>query len=394
MKRQGKRQVYIIGSKGIPANYGGFETFVEKLTQYQASRDIHYNVFCLYENSQKAHILGEYFSHNQATCINIAVPPLGAAKAVYYDLKALALGIQLAQEKQDEQPIFYVLTCRIGPFIGFFKRKIAKLGGKLYVNPDGHEWLRAKWSYPVKRYWKLSERLMIKQGDLIICDSKNIEAYIQKKYAVYHPQTEYIAYGTETATSALSYTDELVNEWFQKQKISENDYYLVVGRFVPENNYRAIIQAFMKSATKKKLVLVTNVEENAFFKELKAETSFHLDSRICFVGTVYDQELLKYIRENAFAYIHGHEVGGTNPSLLEALAMTKLNLLLGVPFNREVAENGALYWNKDNLTAQIAVAESMDQEAISKLHAASTLRIQEQYTWPKIVDQYETLLME
>lgn len=389
-----KRQVYIIGSKGIPANYGGFETFVEKLTQYQASQEIHYNVFCLYENSQKAHIPGEYFSHNQATCINIAVPSIGPAKAVYYDFKALAYGIRLAEEHHDKHPIFYVLTCRIGPFIGFFKRKIEKLGGKLYINPDGHEWLRAKWSYPVKRYWKLSERLMIKHGDLIICDSKKIESYIKERYARYHPKTEYIAYGTETATSTLSYTDAQVNEWFQKQKISENDYYLVVGRFVPENNYRAIIQAFMKSTTKKKLMLVTNVAENAFFKELKAETQFHLDSRIRFVGTVYDQELLKYIRENAFAYIHGHEVGGTNPSLLEALAMTKLNLLLGVPFNREVAENGALYWEKDNLAVQIAVAEGLDQATIGQLHAASALRIQEQYTWPKIVNQYETLLTE
>ena len=93
-------------------------------------------------------------------------------------------------------------------------------------------------------------------------------------------------------------------------------------------------------------VLITNVEENKFYDKLRQETGFDKDPRVKFVGTVYDQELLKYIRENAFAYFHGHEVGGTNPSLLEALESTKLNLLLDVGFNREVGEDGALYWKK------------------------------------------------
>ncbi|OUZ23678.1 hypothetical protein A5867_001363 [Enterococcus sp. 6D12_DIV0197] len=106
---------------------------------------------------------------------------------------------------------------------------------------------------------------------------------------------------------------------------------------------RQMIKEFMKSDSKKDFVLVTNVEENKFFEKLKSKTDFEKDGRIKFVGTVYDQELLKYIRENAFAYFHGHEVGGTNPSLLEALVSTKLNLLLNVSFNREVGKDGAIY---------------------------------------------------
>ena len=109
-----------------------------------------------------------------------------------------------------------------------------------------------------------------------------------------------------------------------------------------------MIKEFMKSNTKKDFVIITNYEKNKFYQQLNVSTNFQKDKRIKFVGTVYDQELLTKIRENAYGYIHGHEVGGTNPSLLEALATTKLNLLLGVGFNKEVAETAGIYWTKGN----------------------------------------------
>ena len=133
----------------------------------------------------------------------------------------------------------------------------------------------------------------------------------------------------------------------------------------------------------------TNVEENKFYDKLRQETGFDKDPRVKFVGTVYDQELLKYIRENAFAYFHGHEVGGTNPSLLEALESTKLNLLLDVGFNREVGEDGAFYWKKDQLASVIDQAEQLDEQAIEDLNQKSSKRIAEAFTWEKIVTDYE-----
>lgn len=385
-----KQHVYIIGSKGIPAKYGGFETFVEKLTEYKKDNEIQYHVACmnngdnLYGNGQK------HFEHNQADCFNIDVPNIGPAKAIYYDLKALAYSIKLAKENNDSKPIFYVLACRIGPFINYYKKKIHKLGGKLYVNPDGHEWLRAKWSYPVRKYWKYSERLMVKHADLLICDSLNIETYIKGEYKKYQPNTTYIAYGTDLEKSNLTSISPTVKEWFSKNKVQENNYYLVVGRFVSENNYETMIREFMNSDTTKEFILVTNVEANKFYNKLKKETGFAHDHRIKFVGTVYDQELLKYIRENAFAYLHGHEVGGTNPSLLEALASTQLNLLLNVGFNREVAENGALYWSKEpnNLTDLLnRVSANTEKESVNGNELSSRLR--SIYSWKKIIDDYE-----
>ena len=131
------------------------------------------------------------------------------------------------------------------------------------------------------------------------------------------------------------------------------------------------------------------MEQNKFYDQLLKETGFDKDPRVKFVGTVYDQELLKYIRENAFAYFHGHEVGGTNPSLLEALASTKLNLLLDVGFNREVGEDGAIYWKKDELAHVIEEVERFDEGAISELDEKSSQRIADAFTWGKIVSDYE-----
>lgn len=150
-----------------------------------------------------------------------------------------------------------------------------------------------------------------------------------------------------------------------------------------------MIRGFMRSYSKKDLVLITNVEQNKFYEKLRQETGFDKDSRIKFVGTVYDQELLKYIREHAFAYLHGHEVGGTNPSLLEALSSTKLNLLLDVGFNREVGADGAIYWDKEQLAQIIEEIELLDEKAISELDKKSSERIAAAFTWQKIVADYE-----
>lgn len=386
-----KQSVYIIGSKGIPAKYGGFETFVEKLTEYQKDSNIQYYVACMRENSAKSGITNDQFEHNGAICFNIDVPNIGPARAIAYDIAAVNKAIEIAKKNKDEAPIFYILACRIGPFISGLKKKIRSIGGRLLVNPDGHEWLRAKWSLPVRKYWKFSEQLMVKHADLLVCDSKNIEKYIREDYKQYQPKTTYIAYGTDTTPSSLKSEDAKVRNWYREKGVSENGYYLVVGRFVPENNYGSMIREFMKSNSKKDFVLITNVEQNNFYDQLLKDTGFDKDPRVKFVGTVYDQELLKYIRENAFAYFHGHEVGGTNPSLLEALASTKLNLLLDVGFNREVGEDGAIYWRKDNLQHIIKISEELSQEEIEKMNKLSTKQVKERFSWEFIVDEYETL---
>ncbi|PGB11181.1 beta 1-4 rhamnosyltransferase Cps2T [Bacillus toyonensis] len=383
------KHVFIIGSKGIPAKYGGFETFVEYLTARKQGEDIQYHVSCLANDNDE-------FKHNNARCFNIKTPEIGSAKAVAYDILSLKECIRYIKRNNLTNCIVYVLACRIGPFFSFYKSKLEKMGVKVFVNPDGHEWKRSKWSPAIRTYWKISEKLMVKNADLLVCDSKGIESYIKTDYKKYSPKTTFIAYGADVTSSSLEDDDVTLNEWYKKHDISANEYYLVVGRFVPENNYELMVREFMKSDSKKDFVIISNVEQNQFYQDLLAKTNFDKDPRVKFVGTVYDQELLKKVRENAFAYFHGHEVGGTNPSLLEALASTKLNMLLDVVFNREVGEEGAVYFSKESgsLANLIHDVERYSQEQIDELGSKAKDRIIHEYSWEKIVSDYESLFLK
>ena len=378
------QHVFIVGSKGIPGNYGGYETFVDRLTEYhQNNPNLKYHVACKAKDTKT-------FEYHNADCFDVKVPSIGPAQAIYYDVAALNQCVRYIKRHNIQHPIVYILACRIGPFAAHFQRVIHKLGGKLYINPDGHEWMRAKWSAPVRKYWKISEQLMTKHCDLLICDSKNIEKYIHDEYGKYNPKTTFIAYGAETRKSKLADDDPKLIAWYKEKGLSPKSYYLVVGRFVPENNYETMIREFMKSHSKRDFALITNVSDK-FLEELKEKTHFDQDPRIKFVGTVYDKELLMKIRENAYGYFHGHEVGGTNPSLLEALGSTDLNLLLDVGFNREVAEDSALYWTKQsgNLASLVDWADGMNADEISELGKKASLRIVEAYSWQHIADEYE-----
>lgn len=380
-----EKNVFLIGSNGIPAKYGGFETFVENLTANKINQNIKYHVACIGNDNSE-------FEYNNSRCFNIKVPNIGAAKAEYYDLAALERTIKYIKKNNIKNATVYILGTGVGLFIGIYKRRFKKLGAKVYVNPDGCEWKRAKWNAILKKFFKVCEGKMAKHADLLICDSVNIEKYIKEEYKKYNPKTTFIAYGSNLEKTKNEDTKKLEN-WYNEKEISKNDYYLIVGRFVPENNYETMIKEFIKSKTNKKLVIITNVEKNKFYEELKEKTKFDNDERIKFVGTVYDTPLLKQIRENAYGYIHGHEVGGTNPSLLEALATTKLNLLLDVGFNKEVAKQGAMYWNKEegNLSDLINSLENISEEEKEKYGTIAKRRIEEEYNWNKIVTKYEKI---
>ena len=382
------QHIFIVGAKNCGA-YGGYETFLDKLTEYhQFNQNIKYHIAWKGTESKE-------FEYHNAHCFQIKVPDIGPAQAIYYDVTALKYCLKYIRNNKIKNPIVYILACRIGPFAKHFRKSIHKLGGKMIVNPDGHEWMRAKWSAPVKKYWKYSERLMVKNCDLLVCDSKNIEIYINKSYTKYNPNTTFIAYGAETRKSTLSDDDKTLLDWYSKNKLKPKSYYLVVGRFVPENNYETIIKEFMKSKSERDFVLITNVSAK-FFAELRAKTRFDRDKRIKFVGTVYEPELLKKIRENAYGYFHGHEVGGTNPSLLEAMSSTDINMLLDVGFNREVAEECALYWTKDSdsLASLIDRTDTLNNSEIAELSQKAKQRINDKYSWSFISEKYEELFLQ
>lgn len=384
------KDVFIVGSKGIPANYGGFETFVDNLVTRQVNPKIKYHVSCMtFDKSVKQ------YDYNGAECQEIYVPNIGGSKAILYDLRSLDWALDTIKERNLTDGIVYILACRIGLFLHKYIKKFHNHGFKVWVNPDGHEWKRAKWSVPVRKYWKVSEKLMVKNADFLICDSKSIEEYIHEDYRKYNPQTTFIAYGADITPSILKKDDKKVVDWFNKHDVKLNEYFLIVGRFVPENNYETMIKEFMKSKVNKDLVIITNVEKNAFYNSLKEETHFENDKRIKFVGTVYDAELLKFIRENALGYLHGHSVGGINPSLLEALGSTKINLLYNVGFNKEVGEDSSLYWSLEDgsLANKLNEVEEISTEKEENFGKLAKQQIIDNYSWEKIVNDYEEQFM-
>lgn len=398
------KHIFLVGAKSL-GSYGGYETFINKLTEYhQNDERIQYHIVCKANGdgsmdpykTEGVEIISETeFWYHNAQCLRIRVPEkLGSAQAIYYDIKALQLCCEIIKRDRIKNPVVYIMACRIGPFIRAFYSKIHKLGGAVYLNPDGHEWKRDKWSFPVKKYWKISERLMVKYSDLVICDSITIKNYIHQCYdgrgiQGRNPKTTFIAYGAETRKSQLADNDIKFTEWLKTNELAINQYYLVVGRFVPENNYETMIREFMISNTKKDFAIITNANDK-FLDELDEKLDFRLDQRIKFVGTVYDQELLMKIRENAYGYLHGHEVGGTNPSLLEAMGSTNLNLLLDVGFNREVAQDTAVYWSKNagNLAGLIDKSDKLSFEKIEKYGKKARQRIKDAYSWQLICDRY------
>lgn len=381
------KHIFIIGSRGLPAKYGGFETFVEELISHQVSDQLRYHVSCLSDASHHEH--SEY---KGVDCFTICPPKLGPARVIAYDMMAIQYALHIIKKEAIEKPIFYVLGNTIGAFIAPFARRIHRIGGQLFVNPDGLEWKRTKWSKPVQTYLKHSEKMMTKHADLVISDNEGIESYIQNAYP--WAKTTFIAYGTDLSPTKLTVDTPQVRNFFSKWKIQEKGYYLIIGRFVPENNYETIIREFMQSETKRDLVIVCNHEGSAYFEKLRQTTGFDKDERIKFVGTVYDKELLKYLRQETRAYLHGHEVGGTNPSLLEALAQTNENLILDVDFNRKVALDAVRYWTKTsgNLTNLINTVDKTEEGF--DLGRKAKAHMQANYTWEEIVRQYEDLFLK
>ncbi len=401
------RQVFIIGAKCI-GQYGGYETFLDKLTEvHENERSLQYYIVTKANGdgamdetklsgvssvkNDKNGVVCSFKYHN-ANVVKLHVPEIGSAQAIIYDVKAFKWCLYYIEKHEIQDAIIYVLACRIGPFFGGLVKKAHKLGTKVFVNPDGHEWMRAKWAAPIRKYWKESERLMVKHADLLICDSLNIEKYIKSEYEKYNPKTTYIAYGADIRPSTLADNDWKFTNWLSEHKLRAGHYYMCCGRFVPENSFEIMIREFMRSNSKRDFAIITT-NNTALLSELEDKLHWNKDPRIKFVGTVYDSELLKKIRENAYGNFHGHTVGGTNPSLLEAMGATDLNLLIDVGFNREVAEEAALYWGAEagSLSSLINKADAMDSKKRSEYGRKAKERIKNAFSWECIGDDYKRL---
>lgn len=402
LESPGRQQhIFIIGAKSV-GQYGGFESFLaELIPQHRGCGGFRYYVTvkangygCMDESALSGveRLSENVFVWQGARIAKLRVPQIGPAQAVSLDLKGLSFCLRYCETHGITHPVFYLLACRVGPFLGSCVRRIRRLQGTLCVNPDGHEYLRGKWPPPVRAYWRLSERLTVRAADLMVCDSRRIGEYIRDTYRKYSPETVFIPYGTSLAPSPLPDDAPAFTAWLRENGLTAGDYYMSCSRLVPENSYETMLREFMKSSTPRPLVLITT-RDRAYLDVLRKRTGFDSDPRIRFVPPVYDRDLLRKIRENAFANLHGHTVGGTNPTLLEALAATEVNLLIDVPFNREAAQEGAMYWTDEpgSLSSLIGRTDGLTKDERRRLSRKAMDRILTDYTWEKVGAQYERL---
>ena len=379
------KNIIIIGSRGYNFNYGGWETFVTELVNND-SKNKYYVPYLTHDKSKDKKI-----SHiDNLEQVEIYNKKQGFATMFSFTIKSINYYTDYIKNNNMKNVIMIILGCKIGPIMPKYYKKLNNLGVKIIMNPDGLEWKRDKWNKIIKKCFKISEKYHVKYADQVVCDSKAIKEYIDSEYNVSN-KTSFIAYGT--------YPDKKISDiskckkFFKDNNINSNDYYLYVGRFVPENNIETIISEYMDSNSTKKLYLVTNYEENDFYNHLKEVTRFDKDERIVFLGPQYDKDILTYLRLNAYRYIHGHSAGGTNPSLLEALATTKLNILFDVPYNKEVGNKSCYYFSKvkSSLSRTINICDELSKKDIDKLGNECMDIIKNNYTWDIIVDQYNKL---
>ena len=383
-----KKNIIIIGARGYKYNYGGWETFVTNLVGNTNDESIKYYVPNLTHEKEKDKKIDKI---DNVICPNVYTPKQGFVTMFTFTIKSINYFSKYIEQNPLENTVMVILGCKVGPLFPFWIPKLHKMGVKVIINPDGLEWKREKWAWWIKKCFKISERYSIKYSDYCVCDSKSILEYVNNKYQKYQTPSTFIAYGAYENTKA--YKTKMVKELWKKYQISSKNYYLIVGRFIPENNYETMIKEFMKSKTKKDLVIICNLEKNKFYQQLKENTNFDKDKRIKFIGSVYEQESLLYFRQHAYAYIHGHSAGGTNPSLLEALANTNVNILYDVSYNKEVGENSCFYFTKEenNLKKVINTTEKLTEKEQKEYGALAKERIHKDYTWDLVVKKYSKL---
>lgn len=386
-----QKNIIIIGARGYKFNYGGWETFVTNLVKNTKDKTVKYyipNLTHEKDKDQKVAIVDE------VTCPYIYVPKQGFVTMFTFTIKAINYFIKYIRENHLENTVLVILGCKVGPLFPFWIPKLHKLKTKVIINPDGLEWKREKWAWWIKQCFKISERYSIKYSDYCVCDSNSILEYVKEKYPKYNTPATFIAYGAYENQKVNK--NSTVKELWQKYNISSKNYYLIVGRFIPENNYETMIKEFMKSKTKKDLVIICNLEKNKFYESLQETTNFESDSRIKFIGSVYDQESLLYFRQHAYAYLHGHSAGGTNPSLLEALANTNVNILYDVSYNKEVGKESCFYFSKkeNDLKKIITKVDKLTEKEQKQYGELAKKRIHESYTWDTITQKYLDLFDE
>ena len=353
------KKVAIIGTVGVPASYGGFETLVENIIVDSASEDIEYTVFCSSKSYQ------EQMSTYKGARLKYVGLKANGAQSTLYDIVSMLR----TSNKYDVALVLGVSGCIFLPIFRLWFRN------HLIVNIDGLEHRRGKWGKFAKWFLRKSEAVAVKYADVVVADNKGIQDYVTETY---HKDSALIAYGGD-------HVEREVSEIVQKKVLSDygvssDDFAISVCRIEPENNCHIILDAFSK--TNKKLIYIGNWERSEYGRELKEKYSKYPNINIH--KPEYDLDTLYVLRSHAAMYIHGHSAGGTNPSLVEAMFFGKPIVAFDCIYNRATTYEQAYYFKNSEELQKLICQEKLDGASMRKI-------AEEEYKWKRIASQYEAL---
>jgi glycosyltransferase involved in cell wall biosynthesis len=361
MKQLIKKKVAIVGTAGLPANYGGFETLVNYLTK-EKGRDFNFTVYC-----QKTPTAFRLKTFNGSRLKYLPFRANGA-QSIIYDITSIIL----SWFSYDTLLILGTPGCIIIPFLKLFKKT------ETIVNFGGLEWDRDKWSIIVRKYLKFTEKVAINHATKIVADNQHFCDYIKNEY---NKESILIEYGGDHVSSVM-----IEPYLISKYPYLKLEYDVSVSRAQPDNYLHLLMEAYRK-IPERNLVLISNYDKFEYGRELKRRYSGF--PNLFLQDAVYELKELDAIRSNATIYLHSHSACGTAPSLVEAMHLGLPVIAFDVPANRFTTENRALYFKQvgDIINLVKSQTQNIETGIGIKMKEIATKR----YTWKQISDKYSAL---
>ena len=358
-------RIAVTGCRGVPARYSGFETAATEIGTRLVERGHQVTVYC-----RRGY--GDESQPSYRGIRKIYLPQLNLKMAETLSHTFLSL----LHSFVDPPDVLIVMNPANGPLLLIPQLRRTPVA----VNADGLEWQRGKWPWVGRRYLYLACWLCTRMATAIIADSRSVQTFYRQRWGT---QSHYASYGAEIEHSTQP-------EMLQEYGLERDGYFLVVARLEPENNVDLIIQAFEGIRTHKRLFIVGGTSYTSRYLEaLHTRTT---DSRVVFAGPVYDQPRLTELMCHAFAYVHGHMVGGTNPVLLKAMGCGARILFADVAFNAEVVGDAGIAFPLSVEGARAVFQQMVDDTtAADQCRSKTQERVREAYTWDMATDQYEEL---
>jgi len=356
-------KIAIIGSRGYPYVYGGFETLVKELSERLVKQDVEVHVYCQ-KNLFKS------------------FPPVVNGVHLHYipTLKGKSLNqivhsfFSIIHATFSPVDVIFVVNLAAGP-MGWIPKITGK---KTMINVDGLEWLRPKWEGMGARYFHFAAKMAVKLFDQIITDAEAMrKVYLDE----FNTDSTVIAYGAPPFKPAEASALARFN-------LNKEEYYLIVGRLIPDNNADLIIRGFLSSTSTKKLVVVGDVP----YADTYAESLKKLQNEnLIFLGYITDQQELAALYQNSFAYIHGHKYGGTNPAMLKAMSNNCAIAALDTVFNREMLNNGEFglfFGESEKFVADCLALLENHPDQVKTLRTKVSSGLTDKYNWDKVTNAY------